>query len=185
MRAKRKMWGKIKVFPQKHPLALSLLLGVVGNLVWSIIQIGLNKVNFFEAFWQVPNAVFSFVVYLLTLNVPVWSVLLVIAVVILLFWFYVKITDKPQKNEPPYKDYLTDFYKGQKYRWRYYDNVIERLRPVCNECDGELAPDSLSGYNLICPNCDKQYRKPDVAELNLAMTYFINKANKKLKSPSK
>ena len=178
------MWRKFKTFPQKHPLLLSLLLGVIGNLAWSIIQIGLNKVDFFEAFWQAPRIIFDFIIYLLTFSVPVWGVLVAIFVVALLLWTYTKITDRPQKTEP-YKKYTTDFYKGQKYKWEWWDNTLAELRPICNECDGELASDCHYGYHLICPNCDKQYQKPDATALNLASTYFVNKANKKIKSPNK
>lgn len=178
------MWRKLKAFPQKHPLLLSLILGVVGNLVWSIVQIGLNKVDFFEAFWQVPKIVFNFIIDLLTVNIPIWGALLTVIILIALLWIYAKVAEKPQ-NVAPHERYTTDFYKAQKYKWEWWDNTLAELRPICNECDGELASDCRYGYHLICPNCDKQYQKPDAAMLNLASTYFVNKANKTLKNPNK
>lgn len=178
------MLRKVKAFPKRHPLILSLLLGIIGNLIWTVIQTGLNKVNFFEAFWQVPKIICDFVIKVLTLDVPVWGVLLVAVVIILSFWTYIEIADKPQKDEP-HKEYTADSYKGQKYKWEWWGNTLAELRPICNECDGELAPDDRYGYHLICPNCDKQYQKPDVTTQNLASTYFVNKVNTKLKNLKK
>lgn len=174
------MRKKIKLFPKKHPLLLSLSLGVLGNLVWTLIQSKLNQVNFFEAFWQIPKWIVDFVANILTTNVPIWGVLMVIIAGVFIIWGYIKITNKPQKIEP-FQLYTSDFYKGQKYKWEWWDNTLTELRPICNECDGELAFDSPYGYWLTCPNCDKQYKKPDAAMQNLASTYFVNKANKKSK----
>ena len=55
------------------------------------------------------------------------------------------------------------------------------LRPICNDCSGELIPDNLTGYSawLLCPNCDKRYKMTDETALAHAETYFTNRANRK------
>ncbi len=174
--------NKIIFFLRRHQAISAVSIAVVGNFVWAILQAVLNKVNFFEAVLDTPTMILSFVWGLLSANIPVWSVILVIGIAIFGPWMYSRWSaSAPSDN--PIKDYNNDVYKNQKYRWHWESNQMKELTPICNKCSGNLVCDELDRYSawLLCPNCDTRYPNIDRTTLVHAETYFVNKANRKIR----
>lgn len=122
----------------------------------------------------------SFVWSFLLLDIPVWAIIIGVGVITSGFCLYVRAFSTSEQ-EGLIKDYTSDSYKGQKYKWNWNKNQMHDLRPICNDCSGELIPDNLTGYSawLLCPNCDKRYKMTDETALAHAETYFTNRANRK------
>ncbi len=173
---------KITSFLKRHQIVSTIIVAVIGNLVWAIFQTALNKINFFEAILDIPMTIVRFTWGLLAANIPIWLVILIISVVVFGFWLYSRLHNTTSSNGQV-QDYNTDIYKNQKYRWRWDDNCMAGLTPICNDCDGNLVYDNLDGYSawLLCPNCDKRYPRIDRTTAAHAETFFVNKANNGLK----
>lgn len=164
------------------------LLPVIVTVVGGIITSKLENINILEGILSFLKWIFNGIVFILTINIPLWLLLIIGITLFVILLIIVKINNT-NNSKKWYEDYNDDIYKDVRYAWNYselYNEVkIKNFRPVCNKCKGELIQRSSYGnYHYgtaqnYCPNCDEILKTPDSEEKNIANVYVHNKLIKK------
>ena len=165
---------------------LPVLVTVVGGLILSKLE----NVDIFKGMLNFLKWIYNGIIFILTINIPLWVLLLIGIFLFIILSIISKIIDNNHINVKRwYEDYTDDIYKGVRYGWSYSElgNEInpENFRPVCNKCKGELIKKKSHGnihYGTAknyCPNCDEILETPTYEELDTAFVYIINKLTKK------
>lgn len=162
------------------------LLPILVTIVAGITLTKLENINIYEEILTFLRSIYNIVIFILTINIPLWMLLVIGIILFFIFLFIAKLNNSNYKKW--YEDYKDDIYKGVRYNWDYSElyneAIIENFRPVCNKCKGELIKKSSSGNYLYgtkqnyCPNCDKILKTPDDEEIKIAEVYVYNKIGK-------
>jgi hypothetical protein len=145
----------------KNPWVLGTITSILGTLIFgaiSFIVSLISQINFLTALQIVFSTIVNFIVIILTINIPLWGIILGI---LLLFFL---LSRGVNKIESAWLEFKSDRYKGWLLNWDYYLNLdnqyeIRRLRPVCFcGCElGEHFSRTRNNQCLYCPNCNEEY----------------------------
>lgn len=173
---------------QLKNILIFLIVPIITGTISGIIVAKIQNINFIEALKIVLTSVISFVTKLLTLNIPVWVILIFIIILVILrifksIFFDNKI-DVNLELKKIYKNYTEDSYNGIHYKWKWietYDGqLLDDIHPICNcGCNLNYNSWNLDRY-VTCPDCKKKYDTNNINE-NDAENVFINRCNKKTK----
>lgn len=161
---------------------LPVLVTVVGGLILSKLE----NVDIFEGMLNFLKWIYNGFIFILTINIPLWVLLLIDIFLFIILSIISKIIDNNHINVKRwYEDYNDDIYEGIRYAWNYselYNEIkIKNFRAVCNKCKGELIKRSSYGNHHYgtaqnyCPNCDKILKTPNFEEIDIANVYVHNK----------
>lgn len=162
---------------------IAVAIFILANIICPIFVSKFENIDFKNAFAIMWKKIFEFIGNILTFSIPVWVIIIIIAILYIILRIYLKIDEAKDEDESWYKNYSSDIYNGLLYEWRYnrIGNQIEikDVTPICAECKGNILPRDV-GYNtaLYCPNCQKTYKQPNEEEYNSARVYFNNKLRK-------
>lgn len=159
---------------------------VVIELIKDVIVSWVHSIDLKSAFVYSWNKIIEFIFNILNFPIPIWGILIAIVILYIVLRLYYKITETNIEDQSWYKDYSNGRYNGLMYEWQYdrIGNIIEmkNVIPICEDCMGNVLPKE-NGYKemLYCPNCNKNYKKPNKEEYDSAKTYFNNKLKKIIK----
>ena len=136
---------------------------VFGYFLTSGITAATKKIKIWDAVKAVATAIGKGISAFLKFSIPVWVILIAIIVFIcaakFIKWF-LKATD----NLDLYLHYTKDRIKNWTFIWNYskYDNQLENLTPICENCECPLSERGESSYivsrkSLCCPMCEREY----------------------------
>lgn len=184
----KKALRKVSCYMKKiiKSIWILFLLPILVTIVAGITLTKLENINIYEEILTFLRSIYNIVIFILTINIPLWMLLVIGIILFFIFLFIAKLNNSNYKKW--YEDYKDDIYKGVRYNWDYSElyneAIIENFRPVCNKCKGELIKKSSSGNYLYgtkqnyCPNCDKILKTPDDEEIKIAEVYVYNKIGK-------
>ena len=135
---------------KKNNFQLPLIVTILGTVFGGIVLWILNRFFGLLSF----SAIYDFLISKLNYYVPIWLILIVVAVVFLAIWIIKKIT----KEKPPiFLNYTEDRFFEWKWSWKYriFGNKFEviKLKPHCPKCDIPMIEyfDMIERYR--CPMC--------------------------------
>jgi len=175
----------------KNTTLFAITIGVVINLISSVIYSKIENVDFITGFVELWKKLFNFFIMIINFRIPVWVIIIVLFIFFVIIKIYIAIIDSKEKYQPKYMNYLSDTYKGIIYQWELnkYGNGIklENIIPVCN-CGGQFTMKQkhknihYGSPKLYCVNCDKIIEENfDEEVLQDAELYFTNKVRQLMK----
>lgn len=165
---------------------IAIVIFILANIICPIFVSKVENIDFKNAFAIMWRKIFEFIGNILNFSIPVWVIIIIIAIIYIILRIYLKINETKDEDESWYKNYSSDTYNGLLYEWRYdrIGNQIEMkdITPICAECKGNILPKDV-GYNtvLYCPNCNKTYKQLYKEDYDSARVYFNNKLRKIIK----
>lgn len=163
---------------------IAIVIFILANIICPIFVSKVENIDFKNAFAIMWRKIFEFIGNILNFSIPVWVIIIIIAIIYIILRIYLKINETKDEDESWYKNYSSNKYNGLLYEWKYnkIGNQIgmKDVTPICEKCRGNVLPKDVNYYKtvLYCPNCDRTYKKPDEEEYNSARVYFNNKLRK-------
>ena len=144
-----------------------IVVTVLGTAIGSLI------VNSYTQWWgalaNVTNAVWGAVsqatVNAITYRVPIWTVVVAVAFVALIWYVTRKIGGAPKVSAPSFLTYRQDFFDGVLCRWNYTQTFgrssyqIGDIGCFCQHCDFDIG--TPNDHVQQCPSCSRRAMKND------------------------
>jgi hypothetical protein len=147
----------------RNPWTISIVGGVIVFIISSVINSFVKDINIFEGLKNVAQFILNIFISILIFQIPVWVILLSIALIIIICLLVVKVTgEKPVE----WLQYKNDNFFNWMFSWDYekYGNTykIKNIKPICATCKCDLSSDygfykNKNSDYLYCPNCTTKY----------------------------
>lgn len=184
-----------------NPWIIGTGTAIIANVIGPIIYAHIENIEILRAFTQIWGKILMSIkqgiVGVITLEVPLWIILIVIVGVI-----GVRVIGMKFKGDASLKeDFLEnteEVYKQWLFTWKYtkrsegYFINGDTFRPICkcrcelvnkqSKVEGEYIISSANGY-LYCPNCQQYYDRPtseDIEEAVRVITWRIQNNKREL-----
>ena len=139
-----------------------ILIGVAIGIICLYVEYGL-ELKLFRFIWNVIKAIGSGIWWVLIFRIPVWLILLLLALLILggIFIRHRRIRKKIEEPKPEWFKYNEDVIDEIKYTWDYLPEdgdehySIGNYRAYCNGCN-YLLVDKMGG-GKSCPKCNNTF----------------------------
>ena len=141
--------------------------GLIVFIVSTILIALFKNIDFIKSLKFVLKSIFNFIIFIYTLKIHSWVTLLIIIITFLTLHILSRIKKSSSTKSPVWISYKKEFYKKWLFKWEYEkdndgDYIINKLRPVCSNCECELNEKKIKDMTyyknvLFCPNCEKTF----------------------------
>lgn len=158
-----------KPYFKDHPVQSGLVVGIILLFISSTgIVAWLQNIAWWTAIKNVISTIWNAVVWFMTINFPIWGILLFIVIVVAILYISNLIynaTHSPLSNEQMTLDWLkytSDTFGQFKYEWKYVRSnnkcyAIDDITVICPNCGTTLLSEDTYHSSYRCPRCDKYY----------------------------
>lgn len=143
----------------RNPLFITVFGGIVSTVASSLIVSKVQSISIVDAIGTVVGNIYRFLIKVLLFEIPVWIILVGIALIIFALYIVAKIQDSKVQN--PIQDYTEDIIDGIRWQWNWInwqrtnifgDHILPT--PICINCEGNLVVNKVGyGEHLICRHC--------------------------------
>lgn len=165
-----------KSYFKNHPVQSGVAVGVILLFISSTgITAWLQNIAWWTATKNVISAIWNAIVWFMTINIPLWGILLFLMLFIAILCVWLRVyyathsTAQPEKKEeqmPQYLKYTSDTIEQVKFEWEYEKTadgkyVVRNLTIICPDCGTSLRPYPHNYDYYKCPRCNKTLSRYD------------------------
>ena len=145
---------KKNIFKQTWAILLALFVGTISGLIAnSYTHLWGALANLTNAVWE---AVSQATVSAITYRIPIWTVVIAVALISLTWYAKGKNSGAPKVSTPNFLTYRQDYFDSVLCRWDYSDtdHQIRNIRCFCQHCDFDIG--RPNDHLQQCPSCSKR-----------------------------
>ena len=159
----------VKSYFKDHPVQSGLVVGLILLFISSTgIVAWLQNIVWWEAIKNVVSTVWNAIVWFMTIDIPIWGILIFVVGLILILYI-ANIIYNATHSQSGYEqqtldwlNYTSDTFDGFQYEWKYtgIDHEqcsIRDITVLCPNCGTSLLPTNRYNDSFRCPRCNKYF----------------------------